>query len=289
MAVETKKSTGGLGRGLAALIPTAPSGVSVTREVAVAAIEPNPEQPRGTFDADELQLLAESIAEHGLLQPVVVLEASHGYTLIAGERRWRAAVQLGMETIPAVVRTANEQERLELALVENIQRSDLNALDEARAFRHLVDEFGMTQERVAERVGRSRPTVANTLRILDTAPTVQQAVADDTISGGHARALAGLDEHAQQQVLLATIVARSLSVRQTEGLVAASRDGIGSARRNRETAVDPDMQHMEARMRDALGTKGTIAAGRKGGRITISWYDDEDLGRLVDRLSAVDR
>ena len=289
MAVETKKSTGGLGRGLAALIPTAPSGISVTREVAVAAIEPNPEQPRGTFDADELQLLAESIAEHGLLQPVVVLEASHGYTLIAGERRWRAAVQLGMETIPAVVRTANEQERLELALVENIQRSDLNALDEARAFRHLVDEFGMTQERVAERVGRSRPTVANTLRILDTAPTVQQAVADDTISGGHARALAGLDEHAQQQVLLATIVARSLSVRQTEGLVAASRDGIGSARRNRETAVDPDMQHMEARMRDALGTKVTIAAGRKGGRITISWYDDEDLGRLVDRLSAVDR
>jgi len=289
MAVETKKSTGGLGRGLAALIPTAPSGISVTREVAVAAIEPNPEQPRGTFDADELQLLAESIAEHGLLQPVVVLEASHGYTLIAGERRWRAAVQLGMETIPAVVRTANEQERLELALVENIQRSDLNALDEARAFRHLVDEFGMTQERVAERVGRSRPTVANTLRILDTAPTVQQAVADDTITGGHARALAGLDEHAQQQVLLATIVARSLSVRQTEGLVAASRDGIGSARRNRETAVDPDMQHMEARMRDALGTKVTIAAGRKGGRITISWYDDEDLGRLVDRLSAVDR
>jgi len=271
------------------LIPTAPSGISVTREVAVAAIEPNPEQPRGTFDADELQLLAESIAEHGLLQPVVVLEASHGYTLIAGERRWRAAVQLGMETIPAVVRTANEQERLELALVENIQRSDLNALDEARAFRHLVDEFGMTQERVAERVGRSRPTVANTLRILDTAPTVQQAVADDTITGGHARALAGLDEHAQQQVLLATIVARSLSVRQTEGLVAASRDGIGSARRNRETAVDPDMQHMEARMRDALGTKVTIAAGRKGGRITISWYDDEDLGRLVDRLSAVDR
>lgn len=289
MAVETKKSTGGLGRGLAALIPTAPSGISVTREVAVAAIEPNPEQPRRTFHADELQLLTESIAEHGLLQPVVVLEASHGYTLIAGERRWRAAVQLGMETIPAVVRTANEQERLELALVENIQRSDLNALDEARAFRHLVDEFGMTQERVAERVGRSRPTVANTLRILDTAPTVQQAVADDTITGGHARALAGLDEHAQQQVLLATIVARSLSVRQTEGLVAASRDGIGSARRNRETAVDPDMQHMEARMRDALGTKVTIAAGRKGGRITISWYDDEDLGRLVDRLSAVDR
>jgi len=289
MAVETKKSTGGLGRGLASLIPAAPPSVSATREVAVTAIEPNPDQPRRTFHTDDLQLLADSIAEHGLLQPVVVVEMSHGYTLIAGERRWRAAVQLGMETIPALVRTANEQERLELALVENIQRSDLNALDEARAYRHLVDEFGMTQERVAERVGRSRPAVANTLRILDTAPSVQQAVADDTITGGHARALAGLDEHRQQEVLLATVVARSMSVRQTEGLVAASRDGTGSARRNRETAVDPDMQHMEAQMRDALGTKVTIATGRKGGRITISWYDDEDLGRLVDRLSSVDR
>ncbi len=144
------------------------------------------------------------------------------------------------ETIPAVVRTANEQEQLELALVENIQRSDLNALDEARAYRHLIDEFGLTQERVAERVGRSRPTVANTLRILETAPAVQQAVADGAISGGHARALAGLESHAEQEVVLATVVARSLSVRQTEGLVQASHATDGSRRRHAEVAVDPD-------------------------------------------------
>lgn len=289
MAVDTTRKSSGLGKGLAALIPAAPSSVSGTREIPVDSIRPNPEQPRRTFDQEQLQQLADSIGTHGVLQPVVVVEQGGGYILIAGERRWRAAGLSRLETIPAVVRTANEQERLELALVENIQRSDLNALDEARAYRHLIDEFGLTQERVAASVGRSRPAVANTLRILDTAPQVQQAVADNTISGGHARALASLGEHRAQEVLLATVVARSLSVRQTEGLVAASREDVPSDRRSRERVVDPDVQHMEAQMREALGTKVTIASGRKGGRITITWFDDDDLGRLVDRLSAVDR
>ncbi len=289
MAIETKKSTGGLGRGLASLIPTTTLSVSATRELPVASIKPNPEQPRHSFDTDELDRLAASIATHGVLQPVVVVEDTAGFTLIAGERRLRAVKQLGLETIPAVVRTANEQEKLELALVENIQRSDLNALEEARAYRHLIDDFGLTQERVAERVGRSRPAIANTLRILDTAAEVQQAVADCTISGGHARALAGLEGHCQQEAVLATVVARALSVRQTEGLVAASRDGAGSTEPAGGRSVDPDVQHMETQMREALGTKVTISTGRKGGRITITWYDDDDLGRLVDRLSAVDR
>ena len=224
-----------------------------------------------------------------MLQPVVVVEDADGYVLVAGERRWRAATMLHLKTIPAVVRTANEQERLELALVENIQRADLNALDEARAYRHLIDEFGLTQERVAASVGRSRSAVANTLRILDTAAAVQRAVSDGLVSGGHARALAGLEGHARQEVLLASVVSRSLSVRQTESLVAASRDGEVPERHARDRVVDPDVQHMESQMREALGTKVTIASGRKGGRITITWYDDDDLGRLVDRLSAVDR
>ena len=288
MAVESRKSSG-LGRGLASLIPTAPTGVSPAREVSVSAIRPNPEQPRRTFDPDELRGLANSIAVHGILQPVVVVEASGGFILIAGERRLRAAAMLDLQTIPAVVRTANEQQRLELALVENIQRADLNALDEAQAYRHLIDDFGLTQERVAERVGRSRPAVANTLRILDTAPAVQEAVADGSVSGGHARALAGLESHAEQEVLLAAVVSRALSVRQTESLVAASRESVESVRKPRQREADPDIQHMEAQMREALGTKVTIASGRKGGRITITWYDDEDLGRLVDRLATVDR
>jgi ParB family transcriptional regulator, chromosome partitioning protein len=288
MAVEPRRSTG-LGRGLASLIPTVASGVSSSREVPVNAISPNPEQPRRSIDPDELRQLSASIATHGLLQPVIVVESGTGYVLVAGERRWRAVTALGHETIAAVVRTANEQERLELALVENIQRSDLNALDEARAYRHLIDEFGLTQERVAERVGRSRPTVANTLRILETAPSVQQAVADGNISGGHARALASLASQTEQEVVLATVVARALSVRQTEDLVQASRNGSEAGRPAGLRVNDPDIQHMEAQLRDVLGTKVTIAPGRKGGRITISWYDDDDLGRLVDRLSAVDR
>jgi ParB family chromosome partitioning protein len=260
----------------------------MTREVPVSSISPNPEQPRRSFDPEELRQLADSIAAHGILQPVILVEDAAGFTLIAGERRWRAASMLEFKTIPAVVRTANEQERLELALVENIQRSDLNALEEARGYRHLIDEFGLTQERVAERVGRSRPTIANTLRILDTSPAVQQAVADGHISGGHARALASLEGRAEQEAFLATIVARSLSVRQTESLVASARqDGADRPRRLRD--VDPDIQQMEAQMREALGTKVTIASGRKGGRITITWYDDEDLGRLVDRLATIDR
>ncbi len=290
MAVDSRKSSG-LGRGLASLIPTAPSSVSGSREVPVASIKPNPDQPRRAFDPEELRSLADSIAAHGVVQPVVVVEDGDEYALIAGERRWRASMQLGFETIPAVVRTANEQERLELALVENIQRSDLNALEEAKAYRHLIDDFGLTQERVAERVGRSRPAVANTLRILDTAPLVQQAVADGTITGGHAKALASLENHSRQEVVLASVVSRSLSVRQTEGLVAASHqnEGEDASPRRQSRDVDPDIQHMEAQMREALGTKVTIASGRKGGRITITWYDDEDLGRLVDRLGAVDR
>jgi ParB family chromosome partitioning protein len=284
MAIEPRRGTGGLGRGLAALSPTALPSVSGVREISIVAVRPSPEQPRRSFDPAALQQLADSIAAHGVLQPVIVVEAEQGYTLVAGERRLRAAKLAGLSTIPAIVRTANEQEQLELALVENVQREDLNAIEEARGFQHLIDVFGLTQERVAERVGRSRPSVANALRILGTAPVVQQAVVDGAISGGHARALASLDSHVSQEALLATVVARSLSVRQTEDLTAAARDGARPVVRRHE-AADPDVQHLEAQLRDALGTKVTISTGRKGGRITIAWYDDDDLARLIDRLS----
>jgi ParB family chromosome partitioning protein len=288
MVVEMRRNSGGLGRGLAALIPTPSSSVSGGREIALTAIQPHPGQPRRSFDPLELQQLADSIVAHGVLQPIIVVEAGDGYMLVAGERRLRAAQLAGLESIPAVVRTANEQEQLELALVENLQRSDLNAIEEAHGYQHLIDAFGLTQEHVAARVGRSRPSVANALRLLDTAPMVQQAVIDGSISGGHARALAGLETHLSQEALLATIVARSLSVRQTEDLVAATRDGASVSRRQRPDG-DPDVLHMETRIRDALGTKVTITPGRKGGRITIAWFDDEDLERLVDRLAAPDR
>lgn len=294
MTVDTRKSSG-LGRGLAALIPAAPSSSSVdaptsggSNEIDIDAIRPNPQQPRRSFDPEALRQLSASIREHGVITPVLVVEDEEGFVLIAGERRLRAARQAGLTRIPAVIRTANDQDRLALALVENIQRSDLNAIDEALGYRRLVDEFGLTQEQVGQRVGRSRPAIANGLRLLEVAPEVQQAVVNGSISGGHARALASLDGHAAQTTYLSTVVSRSLSVRQTEGLVATAKDDPATPRRARPVGVDADMQHMEARMREALGTKVTISPSARGGRIAITWYDDDDLGRLVDALTNTD-
>jgi ParB family transcriptional regulator, chromosome partitioning protein len=288
MLSETRRSSGGLGRGLAALIPPPAPGVSSIRDVPVASVTPNPGQPRHDFDEEGLRQLAASIRAYGVLQPIVVTEAADGFSLVAGERRLRAARLAGLETVPAVVRDTNDQERVVLALVENIQRADLNAIEEARAYQHLVDAFGLTQEQVGERVGRSRPTIANALRILDTAPSVQDAIVSGDISGGHARALAGLASHAQQEALLLTIVKRALSVRQTEALVSTARAGAATKVVSRRRSIDPDIAHMESQVREALGTKVSITPGRAGGRITITWYDDEDLGRLVERLSAQD-
>jgi ParB family chromosome partitioning protein len=299
MATDTKKSgakSGGLGRGLAALIPTAPATTAPAaapppgaREIPVADIKRNPYQPRGRFEIEELRMLSESVAQHGILQPIVVTEVPGGYQLIAGERRTRAAELAGLTLIPAVVRSADEQEQLALALVENLQRSDLNAMDEARAFRQLMDEFGLTQEDVARRVGRSRPAITNTLRLLQVSPEVQDAVEDRRISEGHARALASLDDHAAQDLALGLVEERSLSVRQTEQLVreVAAGSQLQAAARPQET--DPDIERLEADLRDALGTKVSLMAGRRGGRITITWYDDEDLQRLVDRLTGGNR
>lgn len=299
MATDTKKGStksGGLGRGLAALIPTAPATpepvaapASGTRDIPVSDIKRNPYQPRGRFEIEELRMLSESVAQHGILQPIVVTEVPGGYQLIAGERRTRAAELAGMTMIPAVVRSAGEQEQLALALVENLQRSDLNAMDEARAFRQLMDEFGLTQEDVARRVGRSRPAITNTLRLLQVSPEVQDAVEDRRISEGHARALASLDDHAAQDLALGLVEERSLSVRQTEQLVreVAAGSQLQSAARPQE--ADPDIERLEADLRDALGTKVSLMAGRRGGRITITWYDDEDLQRLVDRLTGGNR
>ena len=287
MTTEPRRGSGGLGRGLAALIPTSPAAGPPpgTREIPVAAIKRNPYQPRGRFEIDELRSLSESIAQHGVLQPVVVIETPEGYQLIAGERRTRAAELAGLTTIPAVVRSADEQAQLALALVENLQRADLNAMDEARAFRQLMDEFELTQEDVARRVGRSRPAITNTLRLLTVSPEFQDAVEDRRISEGHARALASLDDHAAQDLALGLVEERSLSVRQTEQLVREVAAGSKLRTGPRASPTDPDVERLETDLRDALGTKVTLTAGRRGGRITITWYDEDDLARLVDRLT----
>jgi ParB family chromosome partitioning protein len=284
MTVEAHHRTrGGLGRGLAALIPPAPSGTSSVLQVPLDRLAPNPHQPRGRFDAEDLQALADSVAQHGILQPVIVLETAGGYELIAGERRVRAAELAGLRTVPAVVRTADQQTQLALALVENLQRTDLNPMDAARAYRRLMTEFGLTQDEVARRVGRSRAAIANTLRLLTVSAGVQAAVEDGRITEGHARAIAGIPDADGQDAVLAAVLGRGLSVRQTEALV---RDL--SAERSVTTGTqdrDPDLEHLEGRLRDALGTRVTLTTGRRGGRMIISWFDEEDLARLVDRLT----
>ncbi|HET7677349.1 MAG TPA: ParB/RepB/Spo0J family partition protein [Candidatus Limnocylindrales bacterium] len=284
MTDTTRARTGGLGRGLAALIPQRPDASAAT-EIPLERIRRNPYQPRQRADAAALEQLVASIREHGVLQPVLVTETVDGYQLIAGERRLRAAEMAGLQRIPAVVRQVAGRAQLELALVENLQRADLNALEEAHAYRQLMDEFGLGQEEVATRVGRARSTVANTLRLLDLAPRVQQALADGSISEGHARAIAALEDHAAQETVLAAVLERGHSVRQAEALVRSLKDG---RRRHDRSATlragDPELERVETDLRGALGTKVTLRPSRRGGRIIIEYYGADDLGRIYERL-----
>lgn len=284
MTIRSDRPAGALGRGLSSLIPqrAAPTGAVV--DIALARVVPNPHQPRRHWDETELEELAASIREHGVLQPILVTETLDGYQVVAGERRVRAARLAGLERIPALVRHLADRDQLEIALVENVQRADLDAIEEALAYRQLIDEFGMTQEGVAERVGRARATVANTLRLLDLHLDVQAAIAEGRISEGHGRALAGLPVDGQPHVLR-TVIGQGLSVRQAEELVRRLRDG--NERRiaaSVERRVDPDLERVEEDLRQRLGTKVSLSRSRKGGRIVIEYYSDEELGRLYERL-----
>ena len=279
--------THGLGRGLATLIPQRSADQPGPIDVAIARVGRSPHQPRRRFDEAELATLTESIREHGVLQPILVTETIDGYRLIAGERRLRAAAAAGLDRIPAIVRQLDDRTQLEVALIENLQREDLDAIEAARGFRRLIDEFGFTPEQIAARIGRARSTVANTLRLLELAASVQTAVADRRISEGHARALGGLSVDHQGHVL-GTVIDQDLSVRQTEELVRRLREP-------RPTPPDPaveaaprkdaDLERVEEELRRALGTKVSLARSRRGGRIVIEYYSDEELGRLYERLT----
>jgi len=276
----------GLGRGLEALIPQRPTAIAAPTEIPLARIAPNPYQPRTSLDDEGLRELAESIAAHGVLQPILVTETLDGYRLVAGERRVRASRLAGLERIPAVVRQLADHDQLELALVENLQRADLGPLEEAHAFRQLIDDFGYTQEQLASRMGRARSTIANSLRLLDLDPNVQAAIAGGLITEGHGRALAGLAVEGQARVL-GVVVERELSVRETEELVRRLRDGAlgsGAATRRSSRPADAELERVESDLRAALGTKVSLARSRRGGRIIIEYYSDEELSRLFDRL-----
>ena len=287
MTVRDERAPG-LGRGLSALIPQRHEGRTGPIEIALAGIRPNPNQPRRHFREAEMGTLIASIREHGVLQPILVTETLDGYQLVTGERRVRAATAAGLDRIPAIVRDLDDQQRLELALVENLQREDLDPIEAAHGFRRLIDDFGFTHEQIATRVGRARSTVANTLRLLDLAPIVQAAIADGRISEGHGRALGGLSVEHQEHVLGA-VVDQDLSVRQTEELVRRLREPKSvAASDDTETPAptrDQDLERVEEDLRRALGTKVSLARSRRGGRIVIEYYSDEELGRLYERLT----
>lgn len=296
----------GLGRGLGALIPTKPPPdnalLNVVRHVAISQIEPNPHQPRKKFAPAALEELAASIREHGLIQPLILKEipTPYGprYQLIAGERRWRAAQRAGLENVPAVVKGATSQQMLELALVENIQRAELNALEEAEAYRQLIQEFEMTQEQVAHKVGKDRTTVSNALRLLKMPDTLKEAVLNEAMSEGHARALMQLTDEGIQNEMLKRVVEQNLSVRQTEELVRRSnaqengtsnkRTHSSNLKRPTSSAVrhasSPDTHAIEEGLRRALGTKVELFRSRNGGKIIIEFYSDEELETIYEKL-----
>ena len=282
MTVKPERHSG-LGRGLTSLIPQRSQQISAT-EISLARIRPNPRQPRQRMDQGELEALASSIREHGVLQPILVTETIDGYQLVAGERRLRASQMAGLERIPAVIRQLADRDQLELALVENLQREDLGPLEEAHAYRSLATEFELTHEEIAQRVGRAKSTIANTLRLLDLDLPVQAALSEGQITEGHARALAGLPVEQQARVAT-TIAAQQFSVRQTEELVRRLREPRPtSGTISPPTRLDPDLERVEEDLRRRLGTKVTLARSRKGGRIIIEFYSDEELAQLYDRL-----
>ncbi len=286
-----------LGKGLGALIPGADEeapalppestdapGQRVV-EIDISDIEPNPHQPRTEFDPDAVDELAQSIREKGIIQPVTVRQFGTGYQLIAGERRLRAARQADLQTVPALIRNVGtDEEMMEISLIENVQREDLNPIEEARAYRALMEECYLTQEEVAQKVGKNRSTVANTLRLLNLSSEVREALQTDQISMGHARALLGLDNDQQQAALCQQIIAQELSVRRVEALVKAYRDGKTDRPDPPPRARDPQIVSIEEDLQRRFGTGININRRGKKGKIEIEFYNDEDLERLLDLL-----
>jgi len=278
-----------LGRGLEALIPSTGDSYSGLRQVPVDVIAPNPHQPRQRLDPDALAELAASIREHGLIQPLIVSEALEDappgceYQLIAGERRLEAAKLAGLERVPVIVKEATPEQMLEMALVENLQRADLNPLEEAAAYQQLSDEFGLTQQEIAEKVGKGRVSVANAMRLLRLPDFVKSVLANGQISEGHARALLGLEDDLEvMKHALKRAIERRLNVRQTEELVRRLRTSPASPKARR--TVSPETRALESEFARALGTKVNLVRSKKGGRLTIHFYSEEELQALYDRL-----
>lgn len=287
----------GLGRGLQALIPDVkPSQENIIddtqkiMEIPVTEIRPREDQPRRYFSDEKLEELAQSIREHGVIQPIVVRKVKQGYEIIAGERRWRAARKAGLKLISAVIKDYQEAYINEVALIENLQREDLNPIEEALAFQQLVDEYQITQELLAQRLGKSRPYITNCLRLLNLPPTIQQLVATGELTSGHVRPLLGVKSKDRQLELAKLIMEKGMSVRQTEQLVKnlenSKQDKVDKVG-NKKSNENPVLPQVEDRLRSRFGTLVRIKSQGKKGKIEIEYYDDEDFNRIIELVLGV--
>ena len=292
----------GLGKGLDTIIPDKGQNKPVSRKtkqetgkknadtvLAISKVEPNRDQPRKNFDEESLKELAESIRQYGILQPLLVQEKDGYYEIIAGERRWRAAMMAGLKEVPVIIRKLSDLEIMEISLIENIQREDLNPIEEALAYRRLIEEFGMKQEEVAEKVSKNRTTIANSMRLLKLEDSLQQMVISGELSTGHARALLGLNDPAQQVAAAQQIISNKLSVRETEKLVKKLQADNKSERKNERRTLDPSLdaiyRNLEEQLKKTLGTKVTInSKNEKSGKVEIEYYSQDDLERILDLL-----
>ncbi|EYE88650.1 plasmid partitioning protein ParB [Fervidicella metallireducens AeB] len=284
--MTAKKSA--LGKGLGALIPEIENtvqeeNINSVKEIDINHICPNEEQPRKNFDDEKLNLLAQSIKDHGIIQPVLVKKEGEYYKIIAGERRWRAARIAGLKKIPVIEKELSETETMEISLIENLQREDLNPIEEAIAYKKLIDDFGFTQEKIANRIGKSRPAIANSLRLLNLDGKVMEYLIDGTLSEGHGRVLVSIEDKKLQYELAKKIIDENLNVRQTEKLISSLHN------KNKKSTTKPKkeifIKDIEDRLKHILGTKVTINKGRKKGKIEIEYYSDEDLERIIDMFN----
>jgi len=283
----------GLGKGLSALISAAPALRSVelqdgerVQQISLASIVPSPLQPRREFEREALAELVDSIRQRGIIQPLIVRPVFDTFELIAGERRWRAAKEVGLSHAPVLVRHATDLEVLELSLIENLQRADLNPIEEAQAYARLANEFGMRQEDIAQKVGKSRASIANSMRLLDLDGQVQTWVVQGLLSVGHAKVLLGLKAHDEQRIIAETVLRQSSTVRTTERMVARRLGQHGGTRRRRraEAVSSAGLSDLENRLQQHLATRVTIHHGEKRGRIEIEFYGNDDLQRVLGVL-----
>lgn len=278
-----------LGKGINALIPDFEMGVpevepSSVGDLLIDEISPNRLQPRSYFDDDKLDELVTSIEKHGVLQPVIVQKAGSGYELIVGERRWRASKKLGLKKIPAVIREVSDAQSLEIAIIENIHRQDLNPIEEAEAYARLSNEFALTQEMVAEKVGKSRAAVANTLRLLKLSRGIKEDLISGKISMGHARALLGLENSKQMEALRKEIIKQDLTVRQTESRVNKLKKDATGKPETPKVKKDIFIKDLEKELARRLGTKVDISPKKNGGKLVVTYYSDDDLERIQELM-----